>query len=179
IGPTLSATYPPLTPELEAYLHGRKEVVYVAFGSITVITADKFKAMVHSLANAYRAGLIDGVVWALAGTSADALPASIVDVAVNAAGIAVEETHVVSEMQSGAHPFIRLVDIAPQRAVLNHPAVKLFISHCGSASVSEAMDAGTPILAVPGFGDQPGNARKIDGLGAGIYVPWKDVGTAT
>ena len=40
-----------------------------------------------------------------------------------------------------------------------HPNVKVFISHCGMLGTQEALYAGTPMLGLPIFGDQPKNAE--------------------
>ncbi|XP_015368702.1 PREDICTED: UDP-glucuronosyltransferase 2C1-like, partial [Diuraphis noxia] len=42
----------------------------------------------------------------------------------------------------------------PQRDILMHPKVKLFISHGGISGLYEAVDAGVPVLGFPLFGDQ-------------------------
>jgi len=49
----------------------------------------------------------------------------------------------------------------PQREILLHPNVKLFISHGGISGLYEAIDGGVPVLGFPLFGDQ---ARNIDNL---------------
>uniref|UniRef100_A0A2S2P9M0 UDP-glucuronosyltransferase n=1 Tax=Schizaphis graminum TaxID=13262 RepID=A0A2S2P9M0_SCHGA len=49
----------------------------------------------------------------------------------------------------------------PQREILLHPKVKLFISHGGISGLYEAIDGGIPVLGFPLFGDQ---ARNIDNL---------------
>lgn len=49
----------------------------------------------------------------------------------------------------------------PQNDILAHKNMRLFISHCGLGSVNEAKFHGVPILAIPFFTDQPGNARAI------------------
>lgn len=49
----------------------------------------------------------------------------------------------------------------PQNDILAHKNVRLFISHCGLGSVNEAKFHGVPILAIPFFTDQPGNAKAI------------------
>ncbi|CAB4013946.1 2-hydroxyacylsphingosine 1-beta-galactosyltransferase-like [Paramuricea clavata] len=49
----------------------------------------------------------------------------------------------------------------PQYDLLRHHKTKLFISHCGSNGLQEALFAGVPILGFPIIGDQPNNAGKI------------------
>ncbi|WVQ74617.1 hypothetical protein IAR50_004218 [Cryptococcus sp. DSM 104548] len=46
------------------------------------------------------------------------------------------------------------VTFAPQWQVLNHVATGFFITHCGSNSKSETIQAEVPIVAMPFFGDQ-------------------------
>ncbi|XP_025198668.1 UDP-glucuronosyltransferase 2C1-like [Melanaphis sacchari] len=49
----------------------------------------------------------------------------------------------------------------PQRDILKHPNVKLFISHGGISGIYEAVDAGVPILGFPLFYDQPRNIANL------------------
>ncbi|XP_027847820.2 UDP-glucosyltransferase 2-like isoform X1 [Aphis gossypii] len=49
----------------------------------------------------------------------------------------------------------------PQRDVLLHKNIKLFVSHGGISGLYEAVDAGVPVLGFPLFGDQH---RNIDNL---------------
>ncbi|XP_068151179.1 UDP-glycosyltransferase UGT5-like [Drosophila tropicalis] len=49
----------------------------------------------------------------------------------------------------------------PQDDVLAHPNIKLFITHAGKGSITEAQYHGKPMLALPVFGDQPANAAVM------------------
>lgn len=51
---------------------------------------------------------------------------------------------------------------APQTAILNHPAVGGFLSHCGWNSVMEAMASGVMILGWPMEADQFVNAKLLE-----------------
>lgn len=47
----------------------------------------------------------------------------------------------------------------PQDDILAHPNTKLFITHAGKGGVAEAQYHGVPMVALPIFGDQQGNAE--------------------
>jgi glucuronosyltransferase len=49
----------------------------------------------------------------------------------------------------------------PQREILLHPKVKLFISHGGMSGVYETVDSGVPVLGFPVFYDQPRNIEHL------------------
>lgn len=53
----------------------------------------------------------------------------------------------------------------PQFAVLAHPSVKVFISHCGANSVHESIYHAVPVVGLPFFDDQRYNAPKLVELG--------------
>ncbi|XP_037032183.1 UDP-glucosyltransferase 2-like [Bradysia coprophila] len=67
----------------------------------------------------------------------------------------------------------------PQDDVLAHPNVVLFISHCGKAGITEAKYHGVPMLGIPLFGDQLGNARNIAKEGWAVMLPFADLSEST
>lgn len=58
----------------------------------------------------------------------------------------------------------------PQDDILAHPKIKLFITHAGKGGVAEAQYHAVPMLALPVFADQPGNADKLASSGYGLRV---------
>ncbi|XP_060654634.1 UDP-glycosyltransferase UGT5-like [Drosophila nasuta] len=58
----------------------------------------------------------------------------------------------------------------PQDDILAHPNTKLFITHAGKGGVAEAQYHAVPMLALPVFGDQPGNAQLMMASGFGISM---------
>jgi len=56
----------------------------------------------------------------------------------------------------------------PQRDILAHPKLKVFITHAGQSSFQETLCYQKPIVAIPVSGDQPINANEAQRLGIGI-----------
>ncbi|AHH99235.1 glycosyltransferase [Kutzneria albida] len=60
---------------------------------------------------------------------------------------------------------VHVVEHAPQPLVLE--VADLFITHGGYNSVREALRSATPMLVIPGFGDQPHDGARVTELGLG------------
>lgn len=58
----------------------------------------------------------------------------------------------------------------PQSDLLAHAKTLLFISHCGFGGLTEAKYHKVPIVGIPLFGDQPGNAAQIVEEGWGVSI---------
>ncbi|KAH8356389.1 hypothetical protein KR084_009556 [Drosophila pseudotakahashii] len=54
---------------------------------------------------------------------------------------------------------VYIIDKAPQRSILSHPNLRLFITNGGLLSVMEAVHSGVPMLGLPMLFDQFGNLR--------------------
>ena len=67
---------------------------------------------------------------------------------------------------------IRIETFVPQPEVLEHPAVRCFLTQGGAWSVQEAWLAGTPMVVIPFFADQPYNASLVQQLGVGLRL-WR------
>jgi len=53
---------------------------------------------------------------------------------------------------------------------LEHPNVKLFISHGGMSGLYETVSAGVPVLGMPLFYDQPRNIQNLVDLGMALSM---------
>uniref|UniRef100_A0A182N956 UDP-glucuronosyltransferase n=1 Tax=Anopheles dirus TaxID=7168 RepID=A0A182N956_9DIPT len=63
----------------------------------------------------------------------------------------------------------------PQDDILAHPRVRLFITHGGLLSCTEAIYHGVPIVAIPIFGDQSLNAARAEQAGWGTVVRYQEL----
>ncbi|XP_031127710.1 beta-D-glucosyl crocetin beta-1,6-glucosyltransferase-like [Ipomoea triloba] len=59
---------------------------------------------------------------------------------------------------------------APQELILSHRNTGGFMSHCGWNSLTESIEYGVPIIAMPMHLDQPVNAKLMVGIGVGVEV---------
>lgn len=65
---------------------------------------------------------------------------------------------------------------APQAKILNHPSIGGFVSQCGWNSALESINFGVPIIALPGFLEQPLNARCLVDVGVAVEIERDDGG---
>ncbi|XP_068216692.1 uncharacterized protein [Palaemon carinicauda] len=75
----------------------------------------------------------------------------------------------------GVSDNVKISKWLPQQDLLAHPNVKVFITHGGLLSLQEASYHGTPLLALPIFGDQPKNGEKIVNNGLGLSLVWEEL----
>ncbi|XP_042034147.1 UDP-glucose iridoid glucosyltransferase-like [Salvia splendens] len=117
-------------------------VIYISLGSMATINQEELREMARGLAKSdhpflwvVRPSLLNGSSDAI-----ESLPADFKEL--------VPERGLV-------------VDWAPQRKVLEHPAVGGFFSHCGWNSTLESLCGGVPMICRPCFADQMVNARYL------------------
>ncbi|XAR72941.1 hypothetical protein NMG60_11019754 [Bertholletia excelsa] len=139
---------------------GPSSVVYVSFGSITVLQAKQMESVAEGLKSSGRPFL-----WVVKRSDAamdggrGELPAGFSD-----------------ETKSRG----LVVPWSPQIEVLKHPAVGCFLSHCGWNSLLETVSAGVPVIAYPQWSDQPTIAKLVsDVLIIGVRVRPNEDGEVT
>lgn len=113
-------------------------VVYVNFGSITVMTMQQLEEFGWGLANSENKFL-----WVI---RPDIVGGSI--------GLS-EEFRKETESRG------IMVNWCPQEKVLSHPSIGLFLTHNGWNSTLESICGGVPMLCWPFFAEQPTNCRYV------------------
>lgn len=66
-------------------------------------------------------------------------------------------------------PHVHVAPWVPQDDVL--AVASVVVCHGGSGTTLGALAAGVPLVVTPLFADQPVNARRVAGCGAGVHVP--------
>lgn len=77
------------------------------------------------------------------------------------------------------HKHIKLAKWWPQPHLLSQPEMRLFVSHGGKGSLSEALYYGVPLLGLPLLGDQRVNLRKMQQKQWGLTLDARNVSQGT
>ncbi|XP_030471332.1 UDP-glycosyltransferase 76B1-like [Syzygium oleosum] len=131
-----------------------KSVLYVSFGSLSILSEAQFLEIAWGLVNSgqhflwvVRPGSVHGSEWH------EALPSGFLE-----------------GLDGRGH----IVRWAPQQEVLAHPVVGGFWTHNGWNSTLEAICEGVPMMCMPFFGDQRVNARYVcNEWRVGLHLEYK------
>lgn len=141
VGPILPEEVPPLPAELAAWLADGPPVIYANLGTVSVASPEQLGRIAAAIAGPGRRAL-----WVLKPAQAARLAGPV-------------------------PPDVRIVDwVLSPRAVLAHPNVAVFLSHCGINSVHESLAAGTPIVGIPMLADQRDMAVRVADAGVGLWL---------
>ena len=114
-----------------------RSVVYVNFGSITIMTPEQLFEFAWGLANSKRPFL-----WIIRPDLVNG-------------GSVILSSEFVNETKERS----LIASWCPQEPVLNHPSIGGFLTHCGWNSTTESVCAGVPMVCWPFFADQQTNCK--------------------
>lgn len=139
-------------PDLKNWLEKwpKNSVTVVSMGSHARLSVSQGKNLLKGLQNSGRP-----VLWSLRKDNREFLPEGFAE---------------------SVHEKLRLEEWLPQRAVLAHSAVQVFIGHCGFGGTHESLYFGNPMICIPVMADQPELAVRLRDSGAGVSL---DVDTMT
>ncbi|CAO2815495.1 unnamed protein product [Amaranthus hypochondriacus] len=110
-------------------------VIYVNYGSLTVLTPEQLEEFAWGLANSKHPFL-----WVIRSDLVEGKSNVITD-------------RYMKEIEGRG----LLTGWCPQEKVLQHPSVAMFLTHCGWNSTLESISEGVPMICWPFFADQPMN----------------------
>ncbi|KAK7459772.1 hypothetical protein Landi51_00021 [Colletotrichum acutatum] len=118
----------------------------------------------RGLVMALDAGRVNGVIWSIGKSARQNLVRSAHAERTDGGRISV------GEILDEKHPDIRVPCFAPQRAILDHPNTKLYLTHGGGSSANETLFHGTPTLILGFFFDQLANSACLVEAGVGLAM---------
>ncbi|KAA8539654.1 hypothetical protein F0562_026346 [Nyssa sinensis] len=118
-----------------------KSVIYVSFGSVTVMTRDELMEFWYGLVNSGKRFLWVMRPESIAGQDG--------------------EGQIPGALEEGKKERGYMVGWAPQEEVLAHPAIGGFLTHSGWNSTLESIVTGVPMICWPYFADQTINSRFV------------------
>lgn len=134
----------------QQFLATHEKVILVAFGQHQLFhhDAQETACLDMALQEHQRCGNVDGVIW-----------------------LTREETNICNNQRESKRLDYMCVEWINQHAILHHPSVRLLISHGGSGSLHESLDAGVPLLLFPSMADQIPNAKQLQAEGVARWHP--------
>ncbi|KAL2882878.1 hypothetical protein SGCOL_001568 [Colletotrichum sp. CLE4] len=164
VGPILGDEYPPLDKSYQAFLQSHNKTTYVALGTHIALPRVELMKLLNGLVIALDAGHINGVIWSIGKSAKQNFDRSAHVQGPNGGKI------LVADILDEKHPDIRVPPFAPQRAILEHPNTKLYLTHGGGSSANETLFHGTPTLILGFFFDQLANSARLDEAGVGLTM---------
>ncbi|XP_055356960.1 uncharacterized protein LOC129602040 [Paramacrobiotus metropolitanus] len=148
---TVQKEFTPAEQKVQTFLddHPQRSVIYFAFGTVVRAAPAQIAEIHHALTALQRP-----YIWSLAEPLHQYLPAD-------------------RQPDGGGHLILPWV---PQKLILQHPSVAVFITHAGWNSAVEGLTCGVPMVSWPGFADQHANAAWQASIGVGVTVPETKLG---
>ncbi|MCJ1317713.1 hypothetical protein MMC15_003039 [Xylographa vitiligo] len=155
VGPILADSYPPLTEDLQHFLDCRERVLYIALGSHVILPNERFEKLMTGVMKAMTNGLIDGVIWSIREVARKKLDRNHV----------LYDKHgrplTAGDLLDGCVADWAVLPWVPQRAVLDHPHLCIYLTHGGASSTNEVIYHGIPAICLGVYFDQLAYAIRM------------------
>ncbi|KAK0655638.1 hypothetical protein B0T16DRAFT_397400 [Cercophora newfieldiana] len=162
VGPILPEWYPSLDDDSSIFFHVHKRVVYLSFGTHTLMAPKQLEALLRALISLGRQRLIDRVLWAATDSQLKEFPQNL-----EVGGLTID----ISWLTANKQMDWRFTNISNQRAVLATPKTALFITHGGDGSINEAfLDGEAPLLVMDVPFDAPSIGTRVERAGVGLQI---------
>ena len=155
IGPVLADEYPPLTEALRDFLHNRERVLYIGLGSHVILPNDRLQTLISGVMAALNRGHVDVVIWSIRETARKQL----------------NKGYMLYDRQGRCFTAGCILDgkqenwmvshWVPQRAILDHPNTRIFLTHGGASSTNEIIFHGIPAITLGIYFDQLTHAIRL------------------
>lgn len=144
-----------MVAEVTEWLDSKEEhsVIYVSFGSMVFPSASQLVRIATALLALRRP-----FIWSLRSSQQNHLPVDM-------------RKKIVRQFSSTDNGDFLILPWVSQATVLAHPAVKVFVSHCGWNGLLETISAGVPVVGFPLYGDQTLNGKLLQERGIGLVIP--------
>jgi hypothetical protein len=155
VGPILADEYPLLTEPYESFLAQHSKTLYLALGTHIILSNIDAVKLIKGLLTAIDRGHIDGVIWSVSqnGRRDIDLDERFTDKSGKSITFAT--------LLNGEHPSFLFATFAPQRAILDHPHTRIYLTHGGGSSANEGLYHGKAMLAMGYFFDQLSNVPRL------------------
>ncbi|KAJ0346594.1 hypothetical protein KNSL1_007325 [Colletotrichum chrysophilum] len=164
VGPILSDEFAGLDDMYLDFLESHDKTVYVALGTHIVLPDVDLAKLIRGLVMSLDMGHINGVIWSM--------PIAAKRRADTTASLERKggSSLTVGGIINGSHSEFLVTSFAPQRATLEHTSTRVYLTHGGGSSASEALFHGTPVLVIGYFFDQLANSARLVEAGVGLAM---------
>ena len=168
VGPVLSDTYLALNTELETFCSAYTRTIYIAFGTHVILNLPTIRTLIQGLAAAIAGATIDSVIWTIRPMAQKQIPLSSTIGPMPSDPFLGNMTW--QQLLTNQHSRFHFASHAPQRAILAHRSIILFLTHAGPSSANEALFAGVPMLTMGIYGDQLPNSMRLREAGVALIL---------
>jgi hypothetical protein len=138
-----------LTPDLKNWIeNSENDIFYVCLGTVASQTCELLQNMAEGIALVSKQR---NVLWGLRKSLLESCSTDVL--------VSVRD-----------NPNVKILEWVPQTLILRHPKVKAFWTHGGFNSLSEAVQAGIPMMCMPIFADQYDNCAVVQRKNLGITI---------